>query len=61
MLYSGGGHGRSPVRLSIPSNGRWFVVADFVGLDTKGTGEIEKPDGGGKASVTEETPLVEVR
>lgn len=60
VFYSAGGHGRSPVRLPIPGDGRWFVVADFIGLDTKGTVEIVREDSG-KASVTEEKPLVEVR
>jgi uncharacterized protein DUF1883 len=59
VFYSGGGHGRSPARLSIPQDGRWYVVADFGGTSIEATVEILKPRGG-KPPATEEKSLVEV-
>ena len=59
VAYSGGGHGRSPARLSIPQDGRWYVVADFGGTSTEATVEILRPHGG-KPPASEEKSLDEV-
>jgi Domain of unknown function (DUF1883) len=43
VLFSAGGHyPRSPARLSIPKDGRWYVVADLGGhsVDAKVTVEV---------------------
>ena len=45
VFYSAGGrYGRSPARLSIPEDGRWYVVADFHGPAGDATVEVLKPD-----------------
>ena len=59
VFYSGGGHGRSPARLSIPQDGRCYVVADFGGTSTEATVEVLKRHGG-KPPASEEKSLVEV-
>jgi hypothetical protein len=57
VFYSGGGRfGRSPARLSVPEDGRWYVVADFRGSSADPSVEILKPHG----QATDEEQLVEV-
>lgn len=42
VFYSGGGrYGSSPARLSIPEDGRWFVVADFRGFSSSAQASVE--------------------
>ena len=44
VFFSGGGrYRRSPARLAIPEDGRWFVVADFRGPAAEATVEVLKP------------------
>jgi hypothetical protein len=48
VVYSGGGHyRRSPARLSIPQEGRWYVVADLGGYSAhpEPTVELLEPSG----------------
>lgn len=45
VLYSGGGHySRPPATLSIPQDGRWYVVADFHAHGAKATVEVRNTD-----------------
>jgi hypothetical protein len=60
VFYSGGGHGRSPARLTIPQDGRWYVVADFGGTRHEASVEILDPHRGGKPPATQQKSLVEV-
>lgn len=60
VFHSAGEHGRSPARLTIPQDGRWYVVADLGGTSHKASVEILKPHGGGKPPATEEKSLIEV-
>jgi hypothetical protein len=59
VIYSGGGrYNRSPARLPIPEDGRWYIVADFHGFGANATVEVFEPDGSESPAVEEE-PLVE--
>ena len=47
VFFSGGGrYRRSPARLSIPEDGRWYVVADLGPTSTEATVEVLEPKGG---------------
>lgn len=59
--YSAGGkYGRPPAELTVPEDGRWFVVADLHGyaVHAKATVEVLSKEGGEQESQEEE--LVEV-
>ncbi|HEY1521946.1 MAG TPA: DUF1883 domain-containing protein [Solirubrobacteraceae bacterium] len=46
VMYGAGGHAsRSPARLTIPEDGRWYVVADLRGYSTlaQATVQVVKP------------------
>jgi hypothetical protein len=62
VFYGAGGHyRRAPARLTIPEDGRWYVVADLHGYSAhaKATAEVLAPDGAEEQS-TDEEALVEV-
>jgi hypothetical protein len=61
VFYSGGGrYVRSPARLSIPEDGRWYVVADFRGPAVDATIEVLAPEAQ-EPQATDKESLVEVR
>ena len=52
VFYSGGGHYiRPPAQLSIPQDGRWYVVADLGGYSANATATVEllEPQGAKQA------------
>lgn len=62
VMYGAGGHfSRSPARLTVPEEGRWYVVADLRSYSSnpQATVEVVKP-GHGEQSMDEEA-LVALR
>jgi hypothetical protein len=62
VFYDAGGrYGRPPARLTIPEDGRWYVVADLHGYSAhaKATVEVVAPNGAQEQEVDEEA-LIEV-
>lgn len=62
VFFSGGGrYRRSPARLTIPEDGRWYVVADLghYGTQAEATVEMLNPEAP-ESETTSEERLVEV-
>ena len=58
VVYSGGGrYPHPPATLSIPEDGRWYVVADLGGNSARGAATVEVQHGGGDRGASQEEPL----
>ena len=55
VAYSGGGrYRRPPAKLTIPEEGRWYVVADLRGYSTLAEATVEMPHPGGSDQTRQE-------
>ncbi|MDT3443084.1 MULTISPECIES: DUF1883 domain-containing protein [unclassified Pseudofrankia] len=61
--YSGGLAKRSPVRLPVPSNGRWYATIDLMGLQgrTRANVSVEPPPLAPLRPVADAAPLSRIR
>ena len=61
VFYSGGGHYRHPpARVSIPQEGRWYVVADLGGYGTNARATVEVQQPGATQQERTQEPLAQV-
>jgi hypothetical protein len=61
VIYSAGGrYGRPPARLTIPQDGRWYVVVDLRGNTSHPNATVEVTSRDGTPQQEDEEALVEV-